>query len=458
MKKIYFPLKIKLTLWYVLLLTIVITIFSVVTYLSLEKMIIINEDTILKTQIQQISSVLDVENGKIKSGDEPFYANTDFYGALYSYPDLNLIESNIPPEILSLYTKNTQFIGKYQTVILPESKLRVYSSPVYYDNKIIGVIVIAQSLNLMDIAMKNLLGIFTIIIPVLIGIAILGGIIISNKALRPISHMTKIAREISVGDLSKRLNLPYTNDEVGNLAQTFDMMIEKLENSFKRQKQFTHDASHELRTPIAVIQTQAESVLNGTATKDEYKKALQVILEESKHMSKLVHNLLFLARSDANAEKLNMETLNLSELIEGIVNEVAPIAENNGLMLKIIKSEPSYIRGDQTRIIQLFYNLIDNAIKYTPSGGKVEISIENYGKFIKTSVKDTGVGIPEEHLPHIFERFYRVDRARAKKSGGSGLGLSICKWIVNAHLGKIEVESREGKGTTFTVWLPSLKK
>lgn len=458
MKKIYFPLKLKLTLWYVLLLTIVITIFSVVTYLSLEKMIIINEDTILKTQVQQISSVLDIENGKIKSGDEPFYANTDFYGALYSYPDLNLIESNIPSRILGQYTTNTDFIGKYQTVILPEGKLRVYSAPVYYDNKIIGIIVIAQSLNLMDIAMKNLFGIFTIIIPILIGIAILGGIIISNKALKPISHMTKVAREISVGDLSKRLNLPYTNDEIGNLAQTFDMMIEKLENSFKRQKQFTHDASHELRTPIAVIQTQAESALNGTGTKEEYKKALQVILEEAKHMSKLVHDLLFLARSDSNAEKLTIENLNFSELIEGIVNELAPLAENNGLILKIIKNDPSYIRGDQTRIIQLFYNLIDNAIKYTPAGGKVEISVENAGKFIKTSIKDTGMGIPEEHLPHIFERFYRVDKARTRKSGGSGLGLSICQWIVNAHGGKIEVESCEGKGATFVVWLPTSKK
>ncbi|WP_394219843.1 HAMP domain-containing sensor histidine kinase [Thermoanaerobacter kivui] len=334
----------------------------------------------------------------------------------------------------------------------------MYSAPVYYDNKIIGIIVIAQSLNLMDIAMKNLFGIFTIIIPILIGIAILGGIIISNKALKPISHMTKVAREISVGDLSKRLNLPYTNDEIGNLAQTFDMMIEKLENSFKRQKQFTHDASHELRTPIAVIQTQAESALNGTGTKEEYKKALQVILEEAKHMSKLVHDLLFLARSDSNAEKLTIENLNFSELIEGIVNELAPLAENNGLILKIIKNDPSYIRGDQTRIIQLFYNLIDNAIKYTPAGGKVEISVENAGKFIKTSIKDTGIGIPEEHLPHIFERFYRVDKARTRKSGGSGLGLSICQWIVNAHGGKIEVESCEGKGATFVVWLPTSKK
>ncbi|HHW57918.1 MAG TPA: heavy metal sensor histidine kinase [Clostridia bacterium] len=458
MKKNYFPLKLKLTLWYVLLLTIVITIFSVVTYLSLEKMIIVNEDTILKTQVQQISSVLDIENGKIKSGDEPFYANTDFYGALYSYPDLKLIESNIPSKILSQYATNTDFIGKFQTVTSPEGKLRMYSAPVYYDSKIIGIIVIAQSLNLMDIAMKNLFGIFTIIIPILIGIAILGGIIISNKALKPISHMTKVAREISVGDLSKRLNLPYTNDEVGNLAQTFDMMIEKLENSFKRQKQFTHDASHELRTPIAVIQTQAESALNSTGTKEEYKKALQVILEEAKHMSKLVHDLLFLARSDSNTEKLTIENLNFSELIEGIVNELAPLAENNGLTLKIIKNDSSYIRGDQTRIIQLFYNLIDNAIKYTPAGGKVEISVENAGKFIKTSIKDTGIGIPEEHLPHIFERFYRVDKARTRKSGGSGLGLSICQWIINAHGGKIQVESCEGKGTTFVVWLPTLKK
>lgn len=458
MKKIYFPLKVKLTLWYVLLLSLVLVLFSITTYLSLEKMIISNEDAILKTQAQQVSSMLDIENGKIKSADEPFYANTDFCGALYFYPELKLIESNIPKSLLDKYISSPNFIGKYQTLQSSEGKLRLYSEPIYYNDKIIGIIVIGQSLNLMDVAMKNLFGIFIFLIPLLILIAAFGGIIIANKALRPISHIIRVAREISVGDLSKRLNLPYTNDEIGNLAQTFDMMIERLENSFEKQKQFTNDASHELRTPIAVIQTQAESALTGERTKGEYRKALEVILEESKHMSKLVHNLLFLARSDANAERLTIENLNLSELIEGIVSELVPIAENHRLTLKIIKNEPSYIRGDQTRIIQLFYNLIDNAIKYTPSGGKVEISIENSGKFIKTSVKDTGIGIPKEHLPHIFERFYRVDRARARKSGGSGLGLSICKWIVNAHGGKIEVESQEGKGTTFTVWLPALKK
>ncbi|MGB9809605.1 MAG: histidine kinase dimerization/phospho-acceptor domain-containing protein, partial [Caldanaerobacter sp.] len=381
MKKLYFPLKIKLTLWYVLLLAFVLFLFSIMTYLILEKMLISNEDATLKTQAQQVSSLLDIENGKIKSADELFYANTEFYGALYSYPDLRLIESNIPKTLLDQYTYSPNFIGKYETLRYSKGSIRLYSEPIYYDNKIIGIIVIGQSLNLMNLTMKNLFGIFIFLIPLFILIASLGGIIIANKALHPISHIIKVAREISVGDLSKRLNLPYTGDEIGNLAQTFDLMLERLENSFERQKQFTNDASHELRTPIAVIQTQAESALNGKRTIEEYRKALEIIVEESKHMSKLIHNLLFLARSDANAERLLMENLNLSDLIEGMVSELEPIAESHGLTLKVVKNDPSYVRGDQTRIIQLFYNLIDNAIKYTPQGGRIEISIENFGKF-----------------------------------------------------------------------------
>ncbi|MEG6569088.1 sensor histidine kinase [Thermoanaerobacterium thermosaccharolyticum] len=162
-----------------------------------------------------------------------------------------------------------------------------------------------------------------------------------------------------------------------------------------------------------------------------------------------------MARSDSNTDKLNMESLNFSELLEGIVEELKPVAKSNNVDLCLTKNELSYIYGDQTRLTQLFYNIIDNAIIYNLPGGHINVVVENNGYYIKTSIQDTGIGIPEEHINHIFERFYRVDKARSRQSGGNGLGLSICQWIATVHGGKIDVISKEGHGSTFIVWLPA---
>lgn len=452
----YFPIKLKLTIWYTFLLVAVIVVFSVAIYFSLQKMIIISEDALLKTQVNQVVSNLDIENGKIKSGEEPFYANTSLYGALYSYPDMTLLESNLSAEVLKTYESGgMDFIDKYRTIKIGYDSWRVYSNRVRYNGKIIGIIVLAQPLNLLNVAMKNLFLLYLISVPATIIIAIVGGLFLASRSLKPVDRMTKVAYEISMGDLSKRLNIPYTNDEIGRLARTFDAMIDKIDDSFKRQRQFTNDASHELRTPIAVIQSQAESALNFSHSEDEYRSALATILSEAKHMGKLVSDLLFLARSDSRAEKLHMEELNFGELVEGIVAVLKPIAQDNGIDLKVIENGDFIVRGDQTHLTQLLYNIIDNAIKYTLPDGEIKISVEKKGKFVKTSVRDTGIGIPEEHLPHIFERFYRVDKARSRENGGTGLGLSICQWIASAHGGKIEVFSEVGKGSTFVIWLPS---
>jgi signal transduction histidine kinase len=430
--------------------------FGVTIYFSVQEMTLANEDTFLKSQASQVISTIDVENGKLTADGEPFYTNANFYGALYSYPDMKLLESNLSKDVLNQYIDlKGKFFSKFKTVKIADDSWRVYSEPVYSDKKIIGVVVLGQPLNLAEITINNLFRLYIVLIPFLIAMSTLGGFMLANRALKPISYMTKIAREISTGDLSKRLNLPYTNDEVGNLAQTFDMMIEKIDESINRQKQFTNDASHELRTPIAVIQGQAEAMLQHEHNVEEYRKTLSIIFDEAKHMSKLVSNLLFLARSDSNTENLYMENLNFSELLEGIVDELKPIARSNNVELCLIKNELSYIFGDQTRLTQLFYNIIDNAIKYNLPGGYINVSVENKGNYIKTSIQDTGIGIPQEHINHIFERFYRVDKARSRLKGGNGLGLSISQWIATAHGGKIDVISKEGHGSTFVVFLPT---
>lgn len=456
-KSMYFPVRLKLTIWYTLLLITVIIIFGIIIYFSLQKMIIISGDLLLKTQANQIISSLDIENGKIKLEEEPFYTNSSLYGALYSYPDMALLESNLPIEILKAFKlERIEFIDKYRTIKTGHESWRVYSTRIRYNGRIIGIILLAQPLNLLNVTMKNLLLLYLILTPVIIIIAIVGGLFLASRSLKPVDWMTKVAYEISMGDLSRRLNIPYTNDEIGRLAHTFDTMIDKIDNSFKIQRRFIADASHELRTPIAIIQSYAESALNSFRSEDEYRNALTIILSEAKHMGKLVSDLLFLARSDSGNEKLHIEELNFGELVEGIVAELNPIAQENNINLKIIKNGNFIVQGDQTRLTQLLYNIIDNAIKYTLPGGEIRVSVEKEGNFVKTSVSDTGIGIPEEHLPHIFERFYRVDKARSREKGGTGLGLSICQWIARAHGGKIDVFSKIGKGSTFIIWLPCL--
>lgn len=291
-------------------------------------------------------------------------------------------------------------------------------------------------------------------IPLTLAIAAGGGLFLARRALTPIEQIVCRARQISTTDLSQRLGPPNYNDEVGHLVTTLDEMLERLSQAFKRQQQFTGDASHELRTPLAVIRSQAETALSCARAPDEYRRALVSIRDQAEWMSDLVSKLLFMARSDDGREQLTLETLNLADLVEGVASEFRKPAEDKGLRLTTSIEDTVAVKGDQTRLTQLLTNLVDNAIKYTPAG-RVSIGLERRGRWAVVKIEDTGIGIPPEHLPHVFERFYRVDKARSRSEGSFGLGLSISDWIARSHGGRIDVQSLVGTGTTFSVYLPA---
>ena len=279
----------------------------------------------------------------------------------------------------------------------------------------------------------------------------------SQKALAPVGRIIAAARTISSGNLSRRLEPLDTNDELEQLSDTLNEMLSRLEVSFSRITQFTADASHELRTPLALIQTEAELTLRKTRTEAEYQGALQHILSEVERTSVLVADLLRVARTDSGVETFALRLLNLGEIVQIVGERWAPVADARGLKFSVeIAGSDFAVLGDRDAVRRLLDSLLENAMKYTPSPGAVTLSLSNQDNNVLVRVADTGIGISEGDVPKVFERFYRSDPARNRESGGAGLGLSIAKWIVGRHSGKIEVCSSLGQGSIFMVTLPTV--
>jgi signal transduction histidine kinase len=239
---------------------------------------------------------------------------------------------------------------------------------------------------------------------------------------------------------------------------TINAMIGRLERSFAEIRRFTADASHELRTPLTAIRTETEVALSKPMDSVECQQLLGSVLEECERLTRLTDQLLTLSREDAGSGKPLREVVDLAAVVQGAVETMRPLAEAKSLQLSVQCRADLYVRGDEGRLRQVFYNVLDNAIKYTPEGGTAEVTLDQSEGVAKVIIRDTGIGIPAEHLPHVFERFYRVDKARSRAEGGTGLGLSIAQSIAAAHGGRIELASTPGRGTTCTVSLPAEPK
>jgi heavy metal sensor kinase len=283
-----------------------------------------------------------------------------------------------------------------------------------------------------------------------------GGYFLARKSLAPIASMNSQTQRISAENLSARLDVNNSRDELGRLATTINDLLARLENSFKEQQRFIADASHELRTPLAVLRGETEVALGKTRTIDEYQQSLSLIQDEAERLSRIVEDLFILARQPINTRAaLNKERVSLNDAIRDCARAAHVLAVRKGVRLKLENDSPSIaLNGDEELIRRLILNLLDNAVKYTPAGGEISLALGRQNGSAEIVVRDTGIGIPEVAQPRVFDRFYRVDKARARAMGGAGLGLSIAQWIVEAHGGAITLASAPGKGSTFTVVLP----
>jgi two-component system OmpR family sensor kinase len=302
--------------------------------------------------------------------------------------------------------------------------------------------------------LESLYLVFLILIPIALAVSIIGGLALAHKSLHPVDEITRRARRITAENLDQTLPVRPVDDEISRLSSTFNEMIERLKESFAQVRQFSGDASHELRTPLTIMRGEIELALRSNKAPEEYRRVLQSSLEEILRMSSIIENLLMLAKADQGSYHAEFSEIDLKALVEELFEDSEALAEHKRIHVTLKNVAPITIVGDRVRLRQLFLNLIDNAIKYTPEGGSVALTVQQQNGSAVFQVEDTGIGIPKEEQGKIFDRFYRVDKARSREAGGSGLGLSIAKWIAELHRGTIEVESELSRGSVFTVHLP----
>jgi heavy metal sensor kinase len=291
--------------------------------------------------------------------------------------------------------------------------------------------------------------------PLLLIVAAGGGYWLSRRALAPVDALVRTAHDISGINLDRRLPKLETGDELQRLSDTLNEMLDRIEKAFLRVTQFTADASHELRTPISLIRTEAELALRRSRGEAEYKESLRAILLEAERTTAVVEQLLTVARADSGREMLHMESVNISETMRAAQESWSQVAEIRNLQFSAEIEPEIRVVGDTVALRKLADLLLDNALKYTPSPGGVQLSLHKAGENVLLAVRDSGPGIAESEQAKIFERFYRVDKARSREQGGAGLGLAIAKWIVAQHRGTISVKSELGAGSTFWVELPA---
>jgi heavy metal sensor kinase len=300
----------------------------------------------------------------------------------------------------------------------------------------------------------NLYLTFLILIPVAVLISVVGGYMLAKNALRPVDEIVTQARKISAENLDLTIPVRNPRDEIGRLGITINEMTTRLHESFAQVRQFSADASHELRTPLTIMRGEIELALRNPKTPEEYRAVLESALEEIMRMTAIIDNLLVLAKADQGTYHADFSEVDLTALVQELYEDSEVLAERKDIHVALRETTDITIVGDRLRLRQLILNLLDNAIKYTPQGGTVTLALGQEDGSARIEVSDTGIGIPPEEQAKIFDRFYRVDKARSRELGGSGLGLSIAKWIAELHRGTITVHSTPHEGSTFTVFLP----
>ena len=489
-------IRVQLTLWYTLVSAVLIVIFGIVFYTFSQSMLASSFDTTLQLRAQQVAEGVTVRNGKIMVDDVVHeLPELDASSALIDVddgdnlldpnnlsskdnaPDLNVPypDRSIIVRILDAHSNVVYSTATFSKLSLsPDSvrqplhgmpwkgtitnssaqPIRVYSTMLTDKKHVIGVVQIGQSLAKLNASLQTILMYLLIVTPLALLLSAFGSYWLAGRAFRPIHHLTLTAREIGAKDLSQRVLVPLPEDEVRDLSVIFNQMIERLEYAFTQQRRFVADASHELRTPVAVIRSMTELALSQPSDAEDNLLVLREVNAESERLGHLISDLLALARADEGQVKLDYEPVRLDLLTADVVSSLEPLADERKVALHIGDLKPTTVLGDAARLIQIIMSMVDNALIYTNAGGSVTLSVHASASQASLVVRDTGIGIAKKDIPHIFERFYRADPARSKSVGGSGLGLAIVDWLVHAHDGTISVESDPGKGSTFTVMLP----
>jgi heavy metal sensor kinase len=455
------PIGARLTLWYSAILAVVLAIFGFSAYFGMRNSVHRTVDEELQARVEGVRGLIERisrygdaedlrvelrEHSELRGGGALLEVSDEKGNWLYRSPAIR--EYELPMQNASSPT----------TIVFKGMPLRILDASIAGGNRLYQVQV-ATPMDDFYGALSHFRILVVVAIPLLLLCAAGGGYWMSRRALAPVDQITNTARSITVHNLSSRLVIPPARDELQRLSETLNEMLERLDIAFHKIRQFTADASHELRTPIALMRTRAELALRKPRDSEDYRATVAQIHSELEKTSELIEKLMLLARADAEAETLQFCTADVTEIAREACAQGRILSEAKQIRFREeLPREPMPVECDPQALRRLFLILIDNAVKYTQPTGEIEVTLGRQDGFLIGAVRDTGIGIAAEDLPHVFERFYRADKARSRDTGGVGLGLSIGRWIAEAHGGTIEVESSVGGGSVFEVRLPLFKQ
>ncbi len=466
-------IRLQLTLWYTTVFAALLLFTGTLFYQHLEQSLEASLDTTLQLRVQQLAGEVVISGNTITLSDGTGGYETPGNEQRVEHVDVN---NGMLVRLLDAHGKVVQQTRAFRalhppqasvtqplhgtpwqgTVTAPQNQeVRIYSQALTEGGQIVAVIQVGQSLVELHALLHTLVEELFVVGAVVLLACAIGSFWLAGRAFAPIQHLARTARRIKEGDLHQRVTVPQAHDEVQYLALTLNEMLDSLEQAFTRQRRFVADASHELRTPVAAIRSKTDIALLNARTREDYVMVLQAINAEAERLGHLISDLLALARGDEGRTQFEREMVRLDQIVEVVAANAEQLATERNILLTVQTSEPVYMLGDEARLIQVVMNLLDNAILYTNPGGRVYVTALATPTEARLVISDTGIGIAAQHLPHLFERFYRADPARQRtRSSSTGLGLAIVDWVVRAHGGTVSVESQVGYGSTFIVTLP----
>ncbi|MBI5587360.1 MAG: sensor histidine kinase N-terminal domain-containing protein [Deltaproteobacteria bacterium] len=464
-------IKTKIIILYISVMFTVLSVLGMFLYISIGKIIYDSIDSSLLSRAKALATLIN-ENANDSNGATEFKFSDDIMWE-YSSPnarsffqirrqDGTIVEKSESLKDLELpFHEEKNNIG-FESILLNGTPLRLVNFHVEgrdgagkeHASENGGLIVqCAEDIRDRISLLNNYRVVLASAIIFIMIISVSGGFLLAGKALSPVKGISDTIDRISESNLSERIKTENVSGELKGLASSFNRTFDRLDKAFKRQRQFSADASHELKVPLSVILSHSEIMLRKERTLGEYKDAFTAVMEAAKMMSEIVRKLLASARLSDDRLDLKIENINPVEVIRNAVALLTPLAVRTGVDINAPADEDVMVPGDHAMLLELFVNIIDNAIKYNVPHGRVDISVKRESDFIVAEINDTGVGIPEKDLDRVFDRFYRVDKSRSKETGGAGLGLSIADCIAKLHGGRIDIKSRPGAGTTVSVYL-----
>ena len=460
---------VRLTLWYSLMLLLAVGIFGTMSYVFIARQLYEEQYVMLSENAEQISEVIRFRNGTldisflISEADALNLNEQGVFFEIWNSESERIFHARNAPRLLRNPPPAKDVAERLQLHDDSGFLFNVLTIPVFVtqqgDNRKTLHIRVGQSILYVEKILRRIRHLLYILIPGVLVFASWGGWYLARRALDPVAAITKSARELSLRHLELQVPESMPDDELGQLVRTFNSMIQRIKIGVDRINQFTADVSHELRTPLTIMRGEIEVALRRSRSVEEYQQILSSALQELSYMEQMINDLLLLSRADSGEFILQLENVKMAPFIADVLEQFQKLSPAQQIQFDVPDACQDVVCSiDRDKIKRVMLNILDNAVKYTPQGGSIMLTLDRQDMLVLIRCSDKGIGISKDDLPRVFDRFYRADKSRSRAQHSSGLGLSICKWILEAHDGRIELESELNRGTTVNIWLPVAEK